>query len=106
MHEDDLPENTTKRPNGRRLEADQRCMQLQAVLDYITGRLDISEQDLALLLDDHSVPGDEQQSLTSEERQRILEKQKESHREEMRGIVALCNQEMRREEGAASCSVE
>lgn len=119
----------------RRLAADEQCMQLQAVLDFVEGRLDVAPAALAALLGDVAADaaasavaatgsgggsggqrggrggrggssrswGEEDEEEDTEADARCLVARRHAaHREEMRGLVALCNLELRRRDRSAA----
>lgn len=104
----------------RRLAADEQCLRLQAMLDYTQGQLDISLEDLESLVSDSAAsPGGKGASAsaagagrrrghsptapgTDEQARWLLTRQREGHRDELRGLVALCNEELRRRDRSAA----
>lgn len=93
-----LLEHDFEAERRRRIAADERCMELQAMLDYVAGKLTISTEDL------HQIIGGVVRPLgkvEEEQAHRLLERQRQGQREELRSLVALCNQELRRRSRSA-----
>eukprot|EP00927_Polykrikos_kofoidii_P045084 TRINITY_DN38946_c0_g1_i1.p1 TRINITY_DN38946_c0_g1~~TRINITY_DN38946_c0_g1_i1.p1 ORF type:complete len:362 (+),score=98.61 TRINITY_DN38946_c0_g1_i1:59-1144(+) len=83
-------ERNVETERQRRHAADERCMLFQAALDFTTGKLNLPPDKVRQLL------GGDSQDWTDADVQadRLLRNQKTAHREETRGILALCNQEL------------
>lgn len=106
----------------RRLGADKRCMELQALLDYVAGRLQCSEQDVKLLADDTgsnggsgvrggrakakakgkgALPG----AKNGLDVQRLLREQQQAHQGRVCDLVAACNEELRQSQNHSPANV-
>ncbi|CAE8619371.1 unnamed protein product, partial [Polarella glacialis] len=88
---------------SRRTAADERCMVLQALRDFVTGEGQLSEAKAEEAL--RQLLGESlrlEKDVDLQNAERLLKKQEHCHREELRDLVALCNQELRRRDRSAS----
>lgn len=94
----------------RRMQADARCMQIQVLNDFVTGKLDIDLATLQKLLDKKDGKGGGRrkgEGLAAAEGhgldvQKLTRQQQQKQHEEMKALVALSNQELHRWDRSAA----